>query len=151
MPALTKANNATSIFLTKVGPIENFNHAKMRIRTRTVANVPWSACPSLPFCVSPQSRSEHLDSRGGSCDEFAALVVVEGNPDRHALSQPHPVERWIDVGEQGRAGAAVSIFDASRHAFHGSAQRLIAAHQPHINGIADMYALQLGLLEIALD
>ena len=78
-------------------------------------------------------------------------VVVKRNPDRHTLRQPHPVEGRIDVGKQGRAGAAIAVFDTGRNAFHPSTQHMVAAHQPHIDGIADMDALQLGFLEIALD
>src|SRR5258705_13653239 len=105
----------------------------MKVRIQTARQ--W-----LPFRMPPQSRSEHLDSRCGSCDEFAALVLVERNPDRHALSQTYPVEGRIDVGKQGGARTAIPIFDTGRDAFHRSAQRLIAAHRPHTDGIADMDA-----------
>ena len=96
-------------------------------------------------------RTEHLDSRGGSGDEFVSLIVVERNPDRDTLRQPHPVEGRIDVGKQGGAGAAIAVFDAGRDAFHPSAQGVVAAHQPHVDGIAEVDARQLGFLEIALD
>ena len=115
----------------------------MKVKIRTAAG--------LSFRMPPQSRSEHLDSRRGTGDEFVALSAVERNADWDTLSQPHPVERRIDVGKQGCAGAAITILDTGRDAFHPSTQRMIAAHQPHIHGIAEMDARQLGLLEIALD
>src|SRR3977135_1962710 len=101
--------------------------------------------------MPPQSWSEHLDSRGGSCNEFAALVLIKRNPDWNALRQPHPVEGRIDVGEEGCAGAAVAVFDTGRDAFYASAQRVGTAAQPHIDGIAEVDTRQLGFLEIALD
>src|SRR5258705_12933481 len=151
MPALTNANNATNIFL-------NQSWSDREVRTYESENpgthgsqraVGW---PWLSFRMPPQSRSEHLDSRRGTGDEFVAFGgLVKRDPDRHTLSQPYPVEGRIDVGKQGRSGAAITILDTSRDAFHPTAQRMVAAHQPDVGGIAEMDARQLGLLEIALD
>ena len=96
------------------------------------------------------SRSNHLDTRRGSGDELVVLCgLVKRDPDRHTLSQPHPVERRIDVGKQGRARAPIPVFDTGRNAFHRSTQRVVAAHQPHIHRIADMDAPQLGFRKCA--
>ena len=99
--------------------------------------------PWLSFRAPVQSRTEYLDSRRGTRDEFVAFGgLVKRNPDRHTLRQPHPVEGRIDVGKQGRAGAAITILDTGSNAFHPSTQRVVAAHQPHIHGIAEMDARQ---------
>ena len=98
-------------------------------------------CGGLP--VVARRRSEHLDGGGSPRNEFASLGAVERDPDRNTLRQPHPVESRIDVGKQGRAGAAIAILDTGRDAFHPSAQHVIAAHQAHVDGIADMDARSL--------
>jgi hypothetical protein len=67
------------------------------------------------------------------------------------LRQSHPVERRVDIGKQGCAGAAIAILDTGSDAFHSSAQHVVTAKQPHADGIADMDARQFGFLEIALD
>ena len=100
------------------------------IGSSDVQLVVWARTQPMP-CVAvvrgylsralPRSRSEHLDRRGGSRDQFVALGAVERDPDRNALRQPHPVEGRIDVGKQGRAGAAIAVFDTRRDAFHPSA------------------------------
>ena len=96
-------------------------------------------------------RIEHFDGRRRSGNEFVALGAIKRDPDRNALGQPHPVEGRIDVGEQGCAGASVTIFDTGRDAFHASSQRVVTAQQPHADGIAEVNTRQLGLLEVALD
>src|SRR5258707_9783657 len=135
MPALTNANNATNIFLTQswsdreVQTYESENPG--RVGSQRAVGWPW-----LSFRMPPQSRSDHLDSRRGTGDEFVAFGgLVKRDPDRHPLSQPYPVEGRIDVGKQGRARAPIPVFDSGRNTFHPSNQRMVAAHQPHIHGI----------------
>ena len=102
--------------------------------------------------LAEQRRSEHLDGGAGARNEILAPGgTFESDSDRNTLGQPHPVESRIDVGEECCAGTAIVIFDARRNAFHASAQHTVAAHQPHVHGISDMNARQLGFLEIALD
>jgi hypothetical protein len=113
--------------------------------------VPIGRCRYGVVRHAAQHRSDHLDGSGGSGNEFVSLGRVKSDSDRNALGQPNPVESRVDVGKEGCAGAAVSIFDTRRDAFHFSAQHVIVAQQPHIDSIADMDARQLGFLEVTLD
>ena len=83
-----------------------------------------------------QCRSEHLDGRGGSGNEFALLGAIKSDPDRNTLGRPHPIESRIDVGEEGYTGAAIAIFGTGRDAFHLSSQHVFTARQPHVDCIA---------------
>src|SRR6476660_9722546 len=64
--------------------------------------VPIGRCRYGVVRHAAQHRSDHLDGSGGSGNELVAFGgLVKRDPDRHTLSQPHPVERRIDVGKQG--------------------------------------------------
>jgi hypothetical protein len=66
MPALTDANNATNIFLN-----QSWSDREVQMYD---GEYPRTHVSGLPFCVPPQSRSEHLHGRRGSCDEYATRL-----------------------------------------------------------------------------